>query len=72
MFDLAAGVGEPAPDVDETAIAQAVHGINFFDTANMYSNGSSEEILGRVLKDFADRDAVVIATKLRHHAPWAQ
>ncbi|NAS21068.1 aldo/keto reductase [Herbidospora sp. NEAU-GS84] len=41
-------------------------GINFFDTANMYSNGSSEEILGRALHDFADRDAVVIATKLRH------
>ena len=41
-------------------------GINFFDTANMYSNGSSEEILGRALKDYADRDEVVIATKLRH------
>jgi len=41
-------------------------GINFFDTANMYSQGSSEEILGRALKDFADRDAVVIATKVRH------
>jgi 1-deoxyxylulose-5-phosphate synthase len=41
-------------------------GINFFDTANMYSHGSSEEILGRALKDFADRDEVVIATKLRH------
>ncbi|MBD8057949.1 aldo/keto reductase [Cellulomonas sp. JH27-2] len=41
-------------------------GINFFDTANMYSNGSSEEILGRALKDFADRDEVVVATKLRH------
>jgi aryl-alcohol dehydrogenase-like predicted oxidoreductase len=41
-------------------------GINFFDTANMYSNGSSEEILGRALKDFGDRDDVVIATKLRH------
>jgi aryl-alcohol dehydrogenase-like predicted oxidoreductase len=41
-------------------------GINFFDTANMYSQGSSEEILGRALKDFADRDAIVIATKLRH------
>ena len=41
-------------------------GINFFDTANMYSNGSSEEILGRALRDFADRDDVVIATKLRH------
>src|ERR1700724_3348452 len=41
-------------------------GINFFDTANMYSQGSSEEILGRALKDFANRDDVVIATKLRH------
>jgi len=41
-------------------------GINFFDTANMYSNGSSEEILGRALHDFADRDDIVIATKLRH------
>jgi aryl-alcohol dehydrogenase-like predicted oxidoreductase len=41
-------------------------GINFFDTANMYSQGSSEEILGRALKDFANRDNVVIATKLRH------
>ena len=42
------------------------HGINFFDTANMYSQGTSEEILGRALRDFADRDDVVIATKLRH------
>ncbi|BBX62995.1 NADP-dependent aryl-alcohol dehydrogenase [Mycobacterium saskatchewanense] len=41
-------------------------GINFFDTANMYSQGSSEEILGRALRDYADRDDVVIATKLRH------
>ncbi|WP_284741615.1 aldo/keto reductase [Amycolatopsis sp. RTGN1] len=41
-------------------------GVNFFDTANMYSQGSSEEILGRALRDFADRDDVVIATKLRH------
>ena len=41
-------------------------GINFFDTANIYSQGSSEEILGRALHDLADRDAVVIATKLRH------
>ena len=42
------------------------NGINFFDTANMYSQGSSEEILGRALRDFANRDDVVIATKLRH------
>ena len=41
-------------------------GINFFDTANMYSLGSSEEILGRALKDFANRDDIVIATKVRH------
>src|SRR6201991_5364662 len=41
-------------------------GINFFDTSNNYSLGSSEEILGRALRDFADRDEVVIATKVRH------
>ncbi len=41
-------------------------GINFFDTANMYSEGSSEEILGRALKDFAPRDDMVLATKLRY------
>ena len=39
-------------------------GINFFDTANVYSDGTSEEILGRALKDFASRDDVVIATKV--------
>jgi aryl-alcohol dehydrogenase-like predicted oxidoreductase len=39
-------------------------GINFFDTANVYSLGRSEEILGRALKDFATRDEVVIATKV--------
>jgi aryl-alcohol dehydrogenase-like predicted oxidoreductase len=41
-------------------------GINFFDTANWYSLGSSEEILGRALKDYADRDNVVVCTKIRH------
>ncbi len=40
-------------------------GINFFDTADVYSKGSSEEILGQALKDFAKRDEVVIATKVR-------
>ncbi|HEX2454238.1 MAG TPA: aldo/keto reductase [Vicinamibacterales bacterium] len=40
------------------------HGINFFDTADMYSRGVCEEILGRAVRDFAKRDAVVIATKL--------
>ena len=39
-------------------------GINFFDTADMYSVGVSEEIVGRALKDFARRDRVVIATKV--------
>ncbi|MEH2150404.1 aldo/keto reductase [Nostoc sp.] len=39
-------------------------GINFFDTADVYSLGVSEEILGRALKDFAKRDQVVIATKV--------
>lgn len=39
-------------------------GINFFDTANSYSDGSSEEIVGRALKDFARRDEVVVATKV--------
>jgi len=40
------------------------YGINFFDTADMYSRGVSEEILGRAIRDFAKRDAVVIGTKL--------
>ena len=39
-------------------------GINFFDTADMYSLGASEEVVGRALKDFAPRDRVVIATKV--------
>jgi 1-deoxyxylulose-5-phosphate synthase len=39
-------------------------GINFFDTADVYSLGHSEEVLGRALKDFAKRDEVVIATKV--------
>ncbi|RYG47799.1 aldo/keto reductase, partial [bacterium] len=39
-------------------------GINFFDTANVYSDGASEEILGRALHDFAKREDVVIATKV--------
>ena len=39
-------------------------GINFFDTANVYSDGTSEEILGRALADFADRDEIVLATKV--------
>lgn len=65
--------GEPGQGVhpwvlDEEAsraiIARAVEaGINFFDTANVYADGASEEITGRALRDFARRDEVVIATK---------
>ncbi|MEO2203546.1 aldo/keto reductase [Paenibacillus pabuli] len=47
-------------------------GINFFDTANVYSLGASEEIVGRALKDYAKRDEVVIATKVHgrmHEGP---
>jgi len=40
-------------------------GINFFDTANVYSDGSSEEIVGRALKEFGRRDELVIATKVQ-------
>lgn len=47
-------------------IKQALEaGINFFDTANVYSLGVSEEIVGRAIKDFATRESVVIATKVR-------
>jgi aryl-alcohol dehydrogenase-like predicted oxidoreductase len=46
-------------------IQQALElGINFFDTADVYSNGRSEEIVGKALRDFASRDEVVIATKV--------
>jgi aryl-alcohol dehydrogenase-like predicted oxidoreductase len=46
-------------------LRQAIEaGINFFDTANGYSDGTSEEILGRALKDFTRREEVVIATKV--------
>ena len=40
------------------------HGINFFDTADMYSRGVSEEVVGRALKEMARRDQVVVATKV--------
>ena len=41
-------------------------GINFFDTANVYSDGTSEEFLGRAIRDFSSRDEVVIATKVHN------
>jgi len=58
-------------DQSRPLIRQAVEaGINFFDTANVYSDGTSEEIVGRALRDFARRDEIVIATKVngRMHA----
>ncbi|MGW0998573.1 aldo/keto reductase [Streptomyces sp. NPDC002523] len=39
-------------------------GITFFDTANVYSDGTSEEIVGKALRDFANRDEIVLATKV--------
>ncbi|MEV6961143.1 aldo/keto reductase [Streptomyces sp. NPDC051207] len=55
--------------LDEAAsrplIRQALDaGITFFDTANVYSDGTSEEIVGRALRDFARRDEIVLATKV--------
>ncbi|KQN96048.1 aldo/keto reductase [Paenibacillus sp. Leaf72] len=47
-------------------------GINFFDTANVYADGTSEEIVGRALKDYANRDEIVLATKVHfrmHEGP---
>ncbi|MEU7145381.1 aldo/keto reductase [Nocardia sp. NPDC046473] len=69
------GFGEPShgyptwslgEEASRSLIKHALEaGINFFDTANTYSQGASEEILGKALQDFADRDSVVIATKVR-------
>jgi aryl-alcohol dehydrogenase-like predicted oxidoreductase len=47
-------------------------GFNFFDTANVYADGTSEEIIGRALKDYANRDEIVLATKVHgrmHQGP---
>ena len=54
------------PEADSRPfIARALEaGINFFDTANVYSAGSSEEILGRAIRDMVPREQVVIATKV--------
>ena len=61
--------GNHAWTLDEDAsrgiIKQALEaGINFLDTANVYSDGTSEEFVGRALREFADRDEVVLATKV--------
>lgn len=52
---------EPAREFIKTALEK---GINFFDSADMYSNGASEEVLGRALRDFAKRHEVIVATKV--------
>ncbi len=69
----APGRGNHPWTLDETAsvpmLQRAIEsGINFFDTSNSYSDGTSEEILGRALKDMARRDEVVVATKV--FFPW--
>ncbi|MCW2527652.1 MAG: alcohol dehydrogenase [Pseudonocardiales bacterium] len=52
-------------DASRLIIKQALDaGINFFDTANAYSLGDSERVVGQALKDFASRDDVIIATKV--------
>jgi aryl-alcohol dehydrogenase (NADP+) len=52
-------------DASRPFLARALElGINFFDTSNSYSDGTSEEILGRAIRDLARRDEVVIATKV--------
>ncbi|MDE2851964.1 MAG: aldo/keto reductase [Acidobacteriota bacterium] len=66
--------GEESPGAHDWSLDEAASrpiiekaldlGINFFDTANAYSIGSSEEITGRALRDMANRDEVVIATKV--------
>jgi len=59
----AVGAGRRAKPAINPASIEA--GINFFDTADMYSLGASEEILGRALKEFGpSRDRVVIGTKV--------
>jgi 1-deoxyxylulose-5-phosphate synthase len=63
-------------DASRPFIQKAVEGgVNFFDTANVYSDGTSEEIVGRALADFANRDEIVLATKVHgrmHPGPNGQ
>ena len=78
------GFGAPAwmhkwvleEDAARPVIRKAVEsGVNFFDTANVYSLGRSEEILGKALHDFAKRDEIVLATKVHgrmHDGPNGQ
>ena len=63
-----AATGQHSWTVDEAQSREIIKrglelGINFFDTAIVYQNGTSEQFLGRALRDFALRDEVVVATK---------
>ena len=62
--DWVLGEEESRPFIREAVEA----GINFFDTANMYSKGASEEVIGRLLPEFTHRDEIVVATKA--FLPW--
>lgn len=69
-----AGNGQHSWTVDEAATREIVKhgldcGINFFDTAIGYQSGTSEQYLGRALRDFAKRDEVVVATKFLPRTP---
>ena len=66
--------GQHSWTVDETQTREIVKrgldlGINFFDTAIAYQSGTSEQYLGRALRDFAERDNVVVATKFLPRTP---
>ena len=62
--DWVLGEDDSRPFIREAVEA----GINFFDTANMYSKGASEEVIGRLLPEFTHRDEIVVATKA--FLPW--
>ncbi len=62
--DWVLGEEESRPFIREAVEA----GINFFDTANMYSKGASEEVIGKLLPEFTHRDEIVVATKA--FLPW--
>ena len=63
------GAGSHEWSLDEATSREFIQraldaGVNFFDTANVYSAGTSEEFVGRALRDFAERDEIVLATKV--------
>ena len=69
-----AGNGQHTWTIDEEHTREIIRraldaGINFYDTAIAYQSGTSEQYLGRALKDFAKRDEVVVATKLLPRPP---